>query len=118
MLADHISVGRSISPDTQIWLNDHVITNVNVWRPSQDIVTVSPATRTHVYLTGYYAIVAWPRLVNVLLNASALAFCLDRDAANAGQPFVIKNNIGAVITDIGVSPVFAGSNYPIGGFAV
>ncbi len=116
LLANHVGMSDGVSPDVRDWLRNYVLPNVQVWRPSQDIVTVSPATRTHVYLSGWSAIISWPSRVALLLNASALAFALDRDACNAGQPFVIKNNVGAIINDIGVSPVFAGSNYPIGGY--
>lgn len=115
MLANHLGLSL-VSPDNRNWLLDHVLPDVQVWRPSQDIVTVSPATRTHVYLSGWSAIISIPQRAAILLNASALAFALDRDRCNAGQSFVIKNNIGAIITDIGVSPIFAGSKYPIGGF--
>jgi hypothetical protein len=93
-----------------IWSLDCVLPNVLAWRPSQDVGGV------HTYLTTWHAIVSWPKPISVLLNASALAFALDRDAAKLGQPFVIQNNIGAVILDIAVSPIFAGSNYPIGGY--
>ena len=109
MLVDHIGPGN-------VWLNDHVLADVKVWRPSNDFIGSPNIGIQHVYLTGYYAIIAWPRRVNILLNATALAFALDRDRCNAGLSFVIKNNIGAVITDIAVSQMFAGSNYPIGGF--
>jgi len=78
----------------------------------------SPAILTHTYLTGFFALVSVDRRLNFLLNASALQFALDRSRFKAGQSFVIKNNIGAVITDIGVSPMFAGCDYPIGGFSV
>lgn len=98
------------------WLEDHTLPNVKAWRPSQD--TLDGQGRTvHHYLTGYYILVALKGRNPTLLGAAALAFALDRDACNAGQPFVVKNNIGAVLQDIGVSPIFAGSNYPIGGYS-
>lgn len=107
MLADYLNVSPGNLKD---WARDKVLPNVRAWRPSQDVAGV------HTYLTGWFAIVSVNRQVPVLLNATALAFALDRDARNAGHPFVIKNNIGAVLSDVGVSPVFAGSNYPIGGY--
>ncbi len=88
------------------WSQDLVLPNVKAWRPSQDVGGV------HTYLTGWFAIVAWPTQVSVLLNASALAFALDRN----GPPYIIKNNIGAIINDVGCAPIFAGSHYPIGGY--
>lgn len=109
MLADYLGV--EITPGVREWVRDRVLPNVKAWRPSQDVGGV------HTYLTGWYAIISLPRQVQVLLNASALAFCLDRDAANASQPFVIRNNIGAIIQDVACEPIFAGSNYPIGGYS-
>jgi len=32
----------------------------------------------------------------------------------AGQPSIIKSNVGALLEDLRSSPVFAGSNYPFG----
>ncbi len=88
------------------WSQNLVLPNVKAWRPSQDIGGV------HTFLTGWFAIVAWPTQVSILLNATALAFALDRN----GPPYIVKNNIGAIINDVGVSPIFAGSHYPIGGY--
>jgi hypothetical protein len=98
------------------WLEDHTLPDVKAWRPSQDTLD-GQGRAVHHYLTGYYILVALRRRNQTLLNAAALAFALDRDACNAGNPFVVKNNIGAVLQDIGVSPIFAGSNYPIGGYS-
>lgn len=99
------------SPPAWVWLQDHVLPNVQAWRPSQDIV--SSGVTTHNYLTGWFAIVANKNQISVLLNSSQLAFALDRD----GPPYVVKNNIGAIITDIACSPIFVGSHYPIGGYS-
>jgi hypothetical protein len=100
------------------WLTDHTLPDVKAWRPSQNTMSgdTPPQVVRH-FLTGYYVLVSLRGRNQTLLNAAALAFCLDRDACNRGDPFVVKNNIGAVIQDIGVEPTFAGSNYPIGGFA-
>lgn len=94
-----------------IWAQDHVLPNVKAWRPSQDVI--SSGVVTHSYLTGWFAIVSLNRQVNILLNSSQLAFCLNRD----GPPYIIKNNIGAVISDVACEPIFAGSHYPIGGYS-
>jgi hypothetical protein len=117
------------------WAQDHVLPNVQAWRPSQDSTTISVSTfdgstiRTiaHNYLAGWFAIVATNQPVTVLTNSTALAFALRRewtpkivstaDGSTTPSNLIVKNNIGAVITDVGVSPVFAGSNYPIGGFS-
>lgn len=113
------SAGSTVS--VWSWARSHILPDVQAWRPSQDsttivVSTVDGSTRrviTHNYLTGWFAIAAINRQVPVLLNSTALAFALDRD----GPPYIVKNNIGAVITDVGVSPVFAGSHYPIGGYS-
>lgn len=104
MLADHFAV--EVSPGLIDWARDRVLPNVKAWRPSQDVGGV------HTYQTGWFAIVSLKNQVTVLLNATALAFALDRN----GPPYVIRNNIGAVITDIAVDPIFCGSHYPIGGY--
>jgi hypothetical protein len=49
----------------------------------------------------------------VIINDNSLSFALDRN----GPPYVIKNNIGAVLNDVAVSPIFAGSHYPLGGIS-
>ena len=110
MLADHL--GTEITPGVRNWLTDHVLPNVRAWRVSQDVISGTPPVTTHTYLSGWFAIVSLNRQVDILLNAAPLAFALDRD----GPPYVIKNNIGALITDIGCEPVFAGSHYPLGGY--
>ena len=89
------------------WLQDHVLPNVQAWRPSQDVGGV------HTFLTGWFAIVATQNQIQALLNAAALQFALNRD----GPPYIVVNNIGGVITDVAVSPIFAGSHYPIGGLS-
>jgi hypothetical protein len=60
-------------------------------------------------------ITGWMRLPP-LHNDEALEFTLVRDECVAGRPFVVRKNIGALITDVQVSPVFLGSTYPVGGF--
>jgi len=102
MLADYLNTDPQALKQ---WARDKVLPNVQAWRPSQDVGGV------HTFLTGWFAIVSLNSQASVLLNASALQFALDRD----GPPYVIKNNIGGVITDVAVSPIFAGSHYPIGG---
>lgn len=114
MLADYLNVDPQ-NPTVRDWARDRTLPNVKAWRVSQDVHNPD-GTVTHTYLAGWFAIISIPRQVTVLLNASALAFCLDRDACLVGQPFVIRNNIGAVITDVGCEPIFAGSKYPIGGY--
>lgn len=99
--------GFQTSSGAWVWAQDHVLPDVQAWRPSQDVGGV------HTYLSGWFAIVSINRQVSVLLNSSELAFALNRE----GPPYVIKNNIGAVISDVACQPVFAGSHYPIGGYS-
>src|SRR5262245_14131071 len=112
---------------TEPWFNwgtFRVLPNVKAWRISQDVFTGSPPVFDHhVYLAGWFAILAMDEVIPAILNDNNLAFALDRDAANAAMagesphpPIVVKNNIGAIINDIGCEPVFAGSNYPMGGW--
>jgi len=104
--ADAFAVAQKFQISNQ-WATDHVLPNVQAWRPSQDVGGV------HTFLTGWFAIVSLQGQAPVLLNAAALQFALNRD----GPPYIVKNNIGAIISDVGVAPVFAGSHYPIGGFS-
>ncbi len=88
------------------WYLHQFLPNVKVWRPSQD-----NTDGTHNYLAGWFGILSLDHIESVIINDNSLAFALNRD----GPPYVIKNNIGAVINDVAVSPIFAGSHYPLGG---
>lgn len=95
------------------WAQDHVIAGIQCWRPSKDVGGV------HTFLPGYYVLVSidTPSPVAALLSDSALAFALDRTARENGRPFVVQNNIGAIISDLGRQPMFASrSPYPVGGY--
>lgn len=94
------------------WNTDHVAPNIKAWRISQD-VTNPDGSVTHTFLTGWYCIVSLVGINATLNNDPALQFTLDRD----GPPYVVKNNVGAVLTNLGYQPVFAGSHYPIGGIS-
>lgn len=109
MLADHLSAPSSLG--VRGWTRDHVLPDVTAWRPSQDIT--SSGIVIHSYQAGWFAIVSLRNQIPLLLNSSQLAFALNRD----GPPYIIKNNIGVIISDIAVAPVFAGSHYPIGGYS-
>lgn len=101
-------------PPIENWLLNHFLPNVQVWRPSQD----GGSPPTHTYLVGWFGILALEYVDDVILAQSCLQFALNRDYDPLSSPknLVVKNNIGAVLQDIGVSPTFAGSRYPIGGF--
>lgn len=94
------------------WYLHQFLPNVKVWRPSQDTFdNSSPPQVIHNYLAGWFGILSLDHIEDVIINDNSLAFALDRN----GPPYVIKNNIGNIITDIAVSPIFLGSHYPLGG---
>jgi hypothetical protein len=97
-------------PLTAGWSLYQFLPDVKAWRVSQDVHNPD-GTVTHTYLAGWFGILSLDHMENVILNDNSLAFALNRD----GPPYVIKNNIGAVINDVAVSPIFAGSHYPMGG---
>ena len=100
-------------PQVSDWRRNWFLPNVKAWRPSQDTFTTnSPPQIIHNYLTGWFGILALDHLEDVILNDNSLAFALNRN----GPPYIIKNNIGAIIQDIAVSPIFVGSHYPMGGY--
>lgn len=110
--------GIQLNSSTWIWAGDHVLPNVQAWRPSQDIITASSFSSsvmivTHNYLPGWFAIVALNGEIDLLLNSSQLAFALNRD----GPPYIIRNNIDTIISDVACQPIFAGSHYPLGGYS-
>ena len=100
-------------PQVSDWRRNWFLPNVKAWRPSQDTLTTDlPPRVIHTYLTGWFGILALDHLEDVILNDNSVAFVLDRN----GPPYIIKNNIGTVIQDVAVSPIFAGSHYPMGGY--
>jgi hypothetical protein len=106
-----------IDPNSTAWNQSVMLPNVKAWRTSQDVYTTDspPVFSHHTYLAGWFAIIASPKRVQFLLDDNNLQFALDRVAWNTKTPpSVIKNTIGSVINDVGVEPVFAGSNYPVG----
>jgi hypothetical protein len=98
-------------PLVSSWFLYQFLPDVKAWRVSQDVINPDGSV-THTYLTGWFGILALDHVENVILNDNSLAFALDRD----GPPYVIRNNIGAIINDVGASPIFAGSHYPLGGY--
>jgi hypothetical protein len=97
------------------------IANVKVWHPSEDTTTMvgNPpiAKVVHEYLQGYWILIAADKAEAVLADDMQLEFALDRDACNKGLPFIAGNNIGSEIDDLAFEPMFAGSTYPLGGWA-
>lgn len=94
--------------------SDSVIPDVKVWRASQDV------NGAHTFLSGYYLLVSLTSeqasKVSDLQNLTAVQFVVNRDKANARQAgAVIKANVSnAVLQDLRMQPVFAGSDYPWG----
>lgn len=113
--------------DSGSWSVDHVVPNLKVWRPSQDTTQTvigrdggQTQIVVHSYLAGWFAVISAETNapIQVLLNSSALQFALNRTARMQGLPFVLKNNIGDIITDIACQPLFLMNNpYPVGNYA-
>jgi hypothetical protein len=123
MLAGHYNATVDLDTGLPIgWLMDHVLPGIKCWEPSQDVTTVNPdpppaTITTHTYLTGYYVLVsvASAAPIPALANDANLKFILDRTKREARQAFVVKNNIGATLSNLGCQPVFESSNpYPVG----
>lgn len=101
------SLGQFDEQNVWRWNTHFVLPNMQSWRISQDNPDGS-----HNYLTGWMCLVSTVNPNAQLANHPNLQFALFRE----GPPWVVKNNIGAVLQDIGVQPIFAGSRYPIGGY--
>lgn len=114
-LRRYFGISTGDSPDViSAWLLHQFLPNVRAWRPSQDVSDGnSPPTITHAYLTGWFGILALDHIEDVILNDNSVAFALARE----GPPYIVRNNIGSIITDIAVSPIFVGSHYPLGGYS-
>ena len=89
-----------------------IIVDPDVWRASQDVGGV------HTYLSGFFLIISLPNLVPALRDAASVQFVIDREKAKARQAgAIIKNNLtNTVLQDIRFEPIFAGSDYPFGGW--
>lgn len=114
-LADYLGIDVNATS----WNQSTMLPNVKAWRPSQDVFSGSPPVFVrHTYLAGWFALIATPKPANYLMNDNNLQFCLDRRAWNSRTPpYVVKNNIGTVINDVAVEPIFAGCNYPVNGYS-
>lgn len=106
-LAEHTGVDDQ---SVREFFGDRAIPNVKLWRASQDVGDV------HTYLVGYFVLISLPRLVPALRDNAAVQLVIDRDKANARQAgAIIRSTVGqAVLQDIRMSPVFAGSDFPFG----
>jgi hypothetical protein len=99
------------------WNLYRVAPGLQVWRPSQDVQGTDGQGNpivTHTFLPGWYGCISLNHIDPTLVNHPNLKLAIDRDLAAAGQPAIIKNNLGVLLNDIMFSPVFAGSNYPFG----
>lgn len=123
-LGAFIQINPNSTATQWVWDTSYVLPNMKAWRISQDTSGIVPGstiifppngipTTIHNYLTGWFAIVSKPSILAAYLNSTGLQFALNRD----GPPWVVQNNIGGIITDIGCEPLFAGSPYPMGGLS-
>lgn len=97
----------------------YVLPDVKFWRQSQDVAGTDAEgnpTATHTYLTGWFLCVSLPRVVQRLVDHSAVQLVLDREKANArDKSAIIKSNVSlAVLKDLRWEPVPAGADYPWG----
>lgn len=100
---------------TDQWQLNQSIPDIRLWQPSKD--TVMDGKVVHTYLKGFYLMISLSHVEPLLRDTPSIFFILDRDAASRGEPFVVFNDIGAMISDIAFEPSFAGSKYPVGGWA-
>ena len=109
--AEGTTLGQRDAQNVWHWNTHFVLPNMRAWRISQDM-TNPDGSITHTYLAGWFCIVSTKNQNAQLANHPNLQFALDRD----GPPWIVKNNIGAIISDVNCEPVFAGTNYPRSGW--
>jgi hypothetical protein len=94
---------------------DYVLADVKVWRASQDVGNV------HTFLTGWFVLISLPSLTPAaiaLRDHAALQVCIDADKAKLRQAgMVLKSNVGGILQDVRMGPIFAGRDYPFGALA-
>lgn len=73
---------------------------------------------TGVPIAGFFVLISLDHAEPLLLNHTALQVAINRDKCNAHQSgCMIRSTLGAtILQDMMISPVFAGSNFPWGGF--
>lgn len=101
------------------WRGDVCLPNVQVWQPSADTQSTDGHGNkiiTHSYLPYWHIMISLPTLDQALRNHPACTIVADRDAANAGKPFILYTSIVAPdsLANYDLSPTFAGSGYPFG----
>jgi len=96
------------------WLASNSV-EVTIWRNSQDTVDGS-GNVVHTPLSGFFVLISLDRVVDALLNHSAVQLVIDRDKMNARQPgFILKSGVSnAILQDLRISPIFAGMDVPWG----
>jgi hypothetical protein len=69
-------------------------------------------------LPGFFVMISLPLNVAVLRNHSAIQLVINRDKCNARvSGCIVRSTVGAtILQDIIISPVYAGSDFPWGGF--
>ena len=99
---------------TDEWQLNQSIPDIRLWQPSKD--TIVDGKTVHTYLKGFYLLISLNHPEPLLLETPSIFFALDRDAADRGEPFVLLNDIGAMISDMAFEPMFLGSKYSVGGW--
>jgi hypothetical protein len=101
------------------WRGDCCIPGIFVWRPADQSVVTLPDGSTSIirrpYDGNWRLAIAHLQPNPVLCASPACHLVTDRDAAAAGQPFVLQSVLSAAeLATLALEPVFAGSNYPFG----
>ncbi len=95
-----------------LFAEDRVIPNMQVWRASQDVNGV------HTPLSGWFLLISLEsgRIPNALRDHASVQVVINRDKANARQAgAIIRSTVSqALLQDLRFQPVFAGSDYPWG----
>lgn len=111
-------VGAYWNSTAASWDMSQCIPNIFVWAPAQDVsnTTDGVITITHTPYDNLWRInIALSTQSNDLTNSLACELIADRNAANAGQPFILKANLtDNELDNLMIQPLFCGSNYPFG----
>lgn len=97
------------------WPTEYCIAGVTIWRASQDTLAGNGGI-VHTPLAGFFILVSLPNIIPALRDLAAVQVVIDRDLALARQAgAVIKSNVtNAILQDMVISPVFAGTDLPYG----
>lgn len=86
-----------------------------VWAPALNTTDGNGNTFRSPYDSLWRINIALPTRNAALCALAACHLVTDRDAANAGLPFVLQSVLtNAQLASLMIEPLFAGSNYPFG----